>query len=440
MKNEASFDVFISYRRENGEIIGRLLYELLKKNYNVFFDHESLSSGRFDKKLLNIIENSNDVIVILTKNCFERCFNSEDWFFKEISCALNNSKNIILLMTEDFYMPSGEELLSYPEEIQNLVKYNGYRISVAYIDSIISKLYSDLKTPKKDTNSSFNSISAWKTFNSLLCEKNFTDTLPEELKLSIIQNAVSSYFDEYNSKIIHSIINNLSNKTYNIRLKFKYEIEINSEFDFKLIDIDPEKYYEMSESLSYTKCFRSGSPSETFWIAFVTNLDELDSSLHDETFFFSENLMINEEDIKRLAEMEDEEKERFFTSVMKVKININGDILRPNKVIIDKSGIFAQYEAAAFTEKQPILDVKIRFRIPQRYTNSFFYACISEPTYSPFVRFSYDEDDFNVEMIPFLNRSLSAKDTKIFDGLRELSIENEWIMPISGAIFLINKR
>lgn len=59
--------------------------------------------------------------------------------------------------------------------------------------------------------------------------------------------------------------------------------------------------------------------------------------------------------------------------------------------------------------------------------------------FSPFVRFSYDEDEFDVEMIPFLNRSLSAKDTRIFDGVRELSIDNEWIMPISGAIFLINK-
>ena len=337
-------------------------------------------------------------------------------------------------------MPSGEELKNYPEEIQNLVKYNGYVISVAYIDSIISKLHADMKTPKRNMTSSFSSISAWKEFNSLLGNRGFTDTLPEELKLSIVNNAVSSCFDQYNAKIIQSIMTNLADKIYNIRLKFKYEIEIASDFDFRLIDIDSEKYYEMEESLSYTKYFRTGIPSETFWIAFETNLDALDSSLHDETFFFSENLRIDEEDIILLSELEDDEKERFFNSVMKVKININGEILKPEKIIIEKSGIYAQYVMSAIEEKQDILDVKIRFRIPQRYTNSFFYACISEPMFSPFVRFSYDEDEFDVEMIPFLNRSLSAKDTRIFDGVRELSIDNEWIMPISGAIFLINKK
>jgi hypothetical protein len=43
-------------------------------------------------------------------------------------------------------------------------------------------------------------------------------------------------------------------------------------------------------------------------------------------------------------------------------------------------------------------------------------------------------------MIPFLNRSVTAKDTKIFDGVRELSVENEWVLPVSGAIFLIKKQ
>ena len=51
MSDKLTFHVFISYRRSGGEILGRLIFELLKNNYNVFFDHESLSSGRFDTKL-----------------------------------------------------------------------------------------------------------------------------------------------------------------------------------------------------------------------------------------------------------------------------------------------------------------------------------------------------------------------------------------------------
>ncbi len=440
MTNKLNFDVFISYRRAGGEVLARLLFELLKDKYNVFFDHESLTSGRFDKKLLDIIEGCNDVIVILSKDCLDRCVNDGDWFMSEINCALEHNKNIILLMTEDFYMPAGTELLAYSAQIQSLLKYHGHRISVAYIDSIITKLCNELKTPVHMKTGPFESISEWSNFNNHLQDKHFTANLPEQLKLSIVRNSIFSFLDEYNAKIINSIVERLTDKIYNVRTKFNYEIDIRSDFNFKIVDIDCEKYYEMDESLSYSKTFRGEKPEKTFWISFATNLDELDSSLHAESFFFSENLMVDMEDMKLLSDMDEEEKLQFYNSVMRIKININGHTLTAEKVIIDKSGIFGQYSLPdGIFINTDSMDVKIRFRMPQRYTNSFFFACLSEPTYSPFIRFSYEEDAFNVEMIPFLNRSLTAKDTKVFDGVRELSIENEWILPVSGAIFLINK-
>ena len=42
-------------------------------------------------------------------------------------------------------------------------------------------------------------------------------------------------------------------------------------------------------------------------------------------------------------------------------------------------------------------------------------------------------------MIPFLSSAITVKDTKVFEGLRELSVENEWVMPVSGAIFMISE-
>ena len=51
-----SYDVFISYRREGGGILARLLYETLRhRKYSVFFDYESLSSGVFGEKILATI-------------------------------------------------------------------------------------------------------------------------------------------------------------------------------------------------------------------------------------------------------------------------------------------------------------------------------------------------------------------------------------------------
>ena len=438
--SKLNFDVFISYRRDGGEILGRLLFELLKDNYNVFFDHESLSSGRFDTKLLDIISECNDVIVILSKGCLERCRNEGDWFMSEIRCALENNKNIVLLMTEDFEVPAGSALLSYPEAVQNLVKYNGHRINVAYIDSIITKLGQDLKTPKRVVASPFDSISEWKVFDKCLGDRKFAQMLPEELKMSIIHNSIDSFLDEYNAKIVRSVIKRLGDHIYNVRPKFRYEIDINSDFDFRIADIDSSRYYEMSESLSSSKIFRTGTPERRFWIAFLTNLDDLDSALRDQNFIFSENLTIEKEDMEKLLALDTEDKEYFYNSVMRVKLNINGTVMSPEEIVYNAGGIFGQYTLSdEVLNASQTFDVKIRFKVPQLYSESYFFASISEPTYAPFIRFSYPEDEFDVKMIPFLNRSLTAKDTKIFDGVRELSIDNEWVLPVSGAIFLINK-
>ena len=440
MSDKLNFDVFISYRRDGGEILARLIYELLKNDYNVFFDHETLSSGRFDTKLLNIISSAKDILVILSPGCFDRCVNEGDWFMREISCALENNRDIILLMTDNFVMPTKEELAKLPKEIDTLLKYNGHVVRVAYIDSIIAKLRGEMKTEQRKTLSPVDNISTWSEISKSLANPEFTASFPEELKNSILRGAINSFLDEYNAKIFTSILDRMAGAVYNIRTKFRYEIEINEEFSFRNVDVDESKYYELTEIFSYTKKFLKGAPEKSFWLSFTTNLDELDSELRAENFFFSENLIIDREDMKLLAALDDEEKEEFYLSSMRAKINICGTALAPTQVIIDESGIFAKYELPdEVMANSDLLDVKIRFRIPQKSQDGYFFASISEPTYSPFIRFNYPEDSFDVTMIPFLNRSVTAKDTKIFDGQRELSVENEWVLPVSGAIFIINK-
>jgi len=438
--NAFKFDVFISYRRDGGEVIGRLLFELLKNEYNVFFDHESLSSGRFDTKLLDIISQANDVVVVLSPGCFDRCVNEGDWFMQEISCALEHRKNVILLMTEDFVIPTKEELTKYPEAIRTLVMYNGYVMNVAYIDSVIAKLKNDLVTRKREYSSAVENISQWHEFSTKIADKDYVALLPEELKMKILRGAITSFLDENNAKIFTSILDRMSGRVYNIRTKFRYEIQINERFSFRGVDIDEDKYYELSETFAYTKKFLKGEPDKQFWLSFATNLDELDSALRDENFFFSENLLIEREDMKLLVSLDEDEKKKFYVSAMKVKINVNGKELLPDKIIIDESGVFARYELTEeIMANSEILDVKIRFRIPQKMGDGYFFASISEPTYSPFIRFDYPEDVFDVTMIPFLNRSVTAKETKIFDGQRELSVDGEWVLPVSGVIFLINR-
>ncbi len=436
-QSNVSFDVFISYRRDGGEILGRLLFELLKEKYKVFFDHESLSSGRFDTKLLRIIEEATDVIVLLTKGCLARCKNPDDWFRREITHAQECEKNIILLMTEDFEIPKGEALAELPEQISTLLKYNGYVLSVAYIDSVLSKLTADMHTKEKST-SLFENLAVWRSFSQHLSEKRYTENLPETVKLDILRGAVSAFTEEHSGKIMLSMLDRMK-KNKSVRTKYRYEIDIGGEFDFPFDGVDEDKYYKLTESFSYSKTFLSDKPSGEFWIGFITSLDELDSALKNASFFFSENLLIDRAEMERLTSLDEEEKTRFYLSSMRAKLNINGSVLSPETVLIKESGIFAKYLPSDALLSPDTLDAKIYFRIPQRNESGYFFASINDPTYSPFISFTYPEDEFDVQMIPFLNRSVTSKDTKIFDGLRELSIEKEWVMPVSGAVFLITK-
>lgn len=441
MSDNPCFDIFISYRREGGETLGRLIFELLKYDYNVFFDHESLKSGRFDNELLHTISNAKDVIVLLTPGCFDRCVNKQDWFTREITHALKQKKNIILLMAKNFKMPDASELQKYPAEIRTLINYHGYEVDIAHIDSIIGKLGQELQSPKRETASAFDHVTHWHELSERLHEPKLSSLLPKELKSRILRGAVNAFLDEANAKIFTSLLDRMSGQTFNIRSKFQYEITINESFAFRGCQgIDADKYYELVESLVYRKEFLKGMPERSFWLSFTTSLDELDETLRNETFFFSENLMMDREDIRLLSELDDGDKRKFYLSSMRTRININNQSLEPCQVIIDESGIFARYELPEEILQSPnVLDVKIHFRIPQKIGDGYFFASISEPTFSPFIRFDYPDDAFEVTMIPFLTHSISAKDTRVFDGQCEFTVENEWVLPVSGAIFLIKK-
>ena len=61
-----NYQVFISYRHDGGEALGRMLYDrLTEMGYNVFYDVESLRSGAFNTKLFEVIDGCTDVLVVL---------------------------------------------------------------------------------------------------------------------------------------------------------------------------------------------------------------------------------------------------------------------------------------------------------------------------------------------------------------------------------------
>lgn len=442
MDFKENYDIFISYRRGSGEAMARLLYELLKKrNYNVFFDHKTLSTGEYEDKLLDIISRCKDFIVILSEDCFKVEGKSGRFYMKEIRRAIDSNRKIIPLMIDGFIEPEEKDMDSFADAktVRAVMKRNGKNIRVETIDGDIDALCGNegvflSSTPRLTADEIKD-----KCENFVKVIDSYSDTMSEELKLSVIKSSIYTLSDEYSASILKSTISRLSNGHFNLRKRFDYNIRIQKNFDFKNVNIPADKYFRLCERLAYSKIFRTNKPEagSPFWISFATGLADLDEELRDENFFFSENLMIDIEDIIKISELDDESKCDFYTSVMGVQMVINDKRLVPTEIVVNKSGIFGCYDMP--DELGELINVSIRFKIPQKYDNSFFFACISEPTYSPVICVEYDEDDFDVDMIPFLTRSLTTKDTRALDGICELAVDNEWIMPISGAIFLIKK-
>jgi len=134
------YDVFISYRRDGGYEMARLLYEHLKNlGLNPFFDLEELRSGPFNIKLYNVIEESENFVLVLPPNGLDRCVAQDDWLRLEVMHALLKEKTIIPVMMQGFEWPT-----PMPVGMEKLPNYNGVHMSREYFTASIEKLLSML--------------------------------------------------------------------------------------------------------------------------------------------------------------------------------------------------------------------------------------------------------------------------------------------------------
>ena len=131
--------VFISYRREGGADLARLVRDSLQqRGYDVFMDVENLRSGPFNTALFKEIESATDVVVILTPGSLDRCRNQGDWVRLEIAHAIKQKKNIVPVMARGFEWPPATKPL--PDDVAALPMFNGVPPSHEYFDASLDKL------------------------------------------------------------------------------------------------------------------------------------------------------------------------------------------------------------------------------------------------------------------------------------------------------------
>ena len=121
MKREQHFDIFVSYRRTSFDTANLIATKLQMAGYSVFFDVETLRSGKFNERLFEVIEQCKDFVLVLPPNALDRCNDEGDWVRLEVEHAMKHGKNIIPVMLRGFEWPAAETL---PESLRELPKYN----------------------------------------------------------------------------------------------------------------------------------------------------------------------------------------------------------------------------------------------------------------------------------------------------------------------------
>lgn len=108
------YDVLISYRHGGGSVKADLLKAILQQrgypSNRIFLDTESLGTGDYRPGLDLALEDSMNVIVLVTKDCFVGLEESDSQYLHEIKKSLELKKNIIPIYFDDIQTVAAYEL------------------------------------------------------------------------------------------------------------------------------------------------------------------------------------------------------------------------------------------------------------------------------------------------------------------------------------------
>ena len=136
---EEKYDIFISYRRKEGngqsnvDKARSIYYELRARGYSVFFDFEECTDGYFSNKILPAIRTCNYFLLVLTKDALLRCSSKGDWVRREIEEAIRCGRKIIPVSPDGVFAGWPEDL---PESLLPLAgEDGGLQVTTIHTDS-----------------------------------------------------------------------------------------------------------------------------------------------------------------------------------------------------------------------------------------------------------------------------------------------------------------
>lgn len=136
------YDIFISYRRTSYDTANLIATKLRHAGYRVFFDVDTLTAGKFNEQLLEVIKECKDFVLVLPENALDRCVDENDWIRREVTCAIQNGRNIIPVMLDGFVWPK-----EMPQGMEELANYQAITaVGHEYFDMAMQRLQGFLKS------------------------------------------------------------------------------------------------------------------------------------------------------------------------------------------------------------------------------------------------------------------------------------------------------
>ena len=133
------YDIFLSYRRKdamgNSNVATARTFKLEfeRRGMKVFFDYSECTDDYFSDKILPAIRTCRYFVLVLTKDCLDRCKNEGDWLLREITEAIKFGRKIVPISPDGVFEGWPKDL---PEAIGQLSAGDGLQITTIHMDRV----------------------------------------------------------------------------------------------------------------------------------------------------------------------------------------------------------------------------------------------------------------------------------------------------------------
>lgn len=325
-----------------------------------------------------------------------------------------------------------------------LINLLGLIPAILFFDFFYRKISLDsssIELSNKITSVLMSNPDTLKLFNIKQCQKFIDSTVyaivkDEQLKEMIMSNLRSYLVNDLNYSIktffecSFEFYENLP-ENYNFFSNKEDYYYVQERIFFKI------RYLRVTDSIFVNKiCIVFAFNNVFLDKVFRNNLDEYSI----ENCIFRESLDLNIVDINFFKSLSITEFRELFKKMFKLNVQVDNSIAEIDDIKLDDNGIIVNMNVNCCRE-QDEHSIQIYFYMPKLWKSVLEVAFV-EPTKAPNIFVSYSEDKMLVNMFSFLSKSEQTSFDMAYkhdNGIFHIVLHDEWIMPVGGVIFTVEK-